>query len=108
MLRSRLPAASRQSRRTLPELPAQRPAAPDLSPSPADLLFYTWPGRLFLVAAALKLLVAVLRRVTGVPGAIELLSSAATIGLMVSVGYFVWRLFLLMKRRLPTSSKSLI
>ena len=100
MLRSRLPAASRQSRRTLPELPAQRPAAPDLSPSPADLLFNTWPGRLFLVAAALKLLVAVLRRVTGVPGAIELLSSAATIGLMVSVGYFVWRLFLLMKRRL--------
>ena len=100
MLRSRLPAASRQSRRTLPELPAQRPATPDLSPSPADLLFNTWPGRLFLVAAALKLLVAVLRRVTGVPGAIELLSSAATIGLMVSVGYFVWRLFLLMKRRL--------
>ena len=34
------------------------------------------------------------------PGAIELLSSAATIGLIVSVGYFVWRLFLLMKRRL--------
>jgi sigma-B regulation protein RsbU (phosphoserine phosphatase) len=100
MLRSRLPAASRQSRRTLPELPAQRPAAPDLSPSPADLLFNTWPGRLFIVAAALKFLVAVLRRVTGVPGAIELLSSAATIGLMVSVGYFVWRLFLLMKRRL--------
>ena len=100
MLRSRLPAASRQSRRTLPELPAQRPAGPDLSPSPADLLFNTWPGRLFLVAATLKLLVAVLRRVTGVPGAIELLSSAATIGLILSVGYFVWRLFLLMKRRL--------
>jgi sigma-B regulation protein RsbU (phosphoserine phosphatase) len=100
MLRSRLPAASRQSRRTLPELPAQRPAAPDFSPSPADLLFNTWPGRLFLVAAALKLLVAVLRRVMEVPGAIELLSSAATIGLMVSVSYFVWRLFLLMKRRL--------
>ena len=71
MLRSRLPAASRQSRRTLPELPAQRPATPDLSPSPADLLFNTWPGRLFLVAAALKLLVAVLRRVTGVPGAMS-------------------------------------
>jgi sigma-B regulation protein RsbU (phosphoserine phosphatase) len=100
MLRSRLPAASRQSRRTLPELPAQRSAAPDLSPSPADLLFNTWPGRLFLVAAALKLLVAVLRRVMDVAAAIELLSSAATIGLMVSVGYFVWRLFLLMKRRL--------
>jgi sigma-B regulation protein RsbU (phosphoserine phosphatase) len=100
MLRSRLPAASRQSRRTLPELPAQRPAPPDLSPSPADLLFNTWPGRLFLVASALKLLVAVLRSVMEVPGAIELLSSAATIGLMVSVSYFAWRLFRLMKRRL--------
>ena len=51
MLRSRLPAASRQSRRTPPELPAQRPAAPDLTPSPRDLLFNTWPGRLFIVAA---------------------------------------------------------
>ena len=100
MLRSRLPAASRQSRRTLPELPAQRPAPPDLSPSPTDLLFNTWPGRLFLVASALKVLVAVLRSVMELPGAIELLSSAATIGLMVSVGYFAWRLFLLMKRRL--------
>ena len=100
MLRSRHPAASRQSRRTLPELPAQRPAAQDFSPSPADLLFNTWPGRLFLVAATLKVLVAILRRVMEVPGAIELLSSAATIGLMVSVGYFVWRLFLLMNRRL--------
>ena len=37
---------------------------------------------------------------TGVPGAIEVLSSAATIGLILSVGYFVWRLFLLVKRRL--------
>jgi sigma-B regulation protein RsbU (phosphoserine phosphatase) len=100
MLRSRLPAASRQSRRTLPELPAQRPAAQDFSPSPADLLFNTWPGRLFLVAATLKVLVAILRRVMELPGAIELLSSAATIGLIVSVSYFVWRLFLLMKRRL--------
>jgi phosphoserine phosphatase RsbU/P len=53
-----------------------------------------------MIAAGLKLVVAVLRRVTGVPGAIEVLSSAATIGLIVSVGYFVWRLFLLMKRRL--------
>lgn len=100
MLRSRLPAAPRQSRRTLPDLPAQLQPAPELTPSPAELLFSTWPGRLFIVAAALKFLVAVLRRVTGVPGAIELLSSAATIGLIVSVGYFVWRLFLLMKRRL--------
>jgi len=64
------------------------------------MLLQTWPGRLFLVAAALKFAVAILRRVTGVPGAIEVLSSAATIGLILSVGYFVWRLFLLLKRRL--------
>ena len=30
----------------------------------------------------------------------QVLSSAATIGLVVSVAYFVWRLFVLMKRRL--------
>ena len=34
------------------------------------------------------------------PALVEVLSSAATIGLIVSVGYFVWRLFVLMKRRL--------
>jgi phosphoserine phosphatase RsbU/P len=52
------------------------------------------------VAAGLKLVVAVLRSVIGLPGALEIVSSAATIGLMLSVGYFVWRLFLLLKRRL--------
>jgi sigma-B regulation protein RsbU (phosphoserine phosphatase) len=80
-----------------PELPSP---APDRTPSARDLLLHSWAGRLFLVAAALKFLVGLLRRIVGVPDAVEVLSSAATIGLAVSVGYFVWRLFLLMKRRL--------
>ena len=88
MLRSRLPAASRQSRRTLPSLTIGLRRR--ISHLPRRILFNTWPGRLFLVASALKLLVAVLRSVIGA-GAIELLSSAATIGLMASVGYFAWR-----------------
>ena len=72
----------------------------DPVPSARHLLLHTWAGRLFLVAAALKVLVAVIRRLVSVPGPIDVLSSAATIGLVLSVGYFVWRLFLLMKRRL--------
>ena len=94
MLRSRLPAAPRQSR-----LPSPLSPAPEFS-SALDLLLHSWPGRLFLVAAALKIVVGIVRRVIDVPGPIEVLSSAATIGLVLSVGYFVWRLFLLMKRRL--------
>ena len=45
-------------------------------------------------------MVALLRGVTGLPDALEIVSSAATIGLILSVGFFVWRLFLLLKRRL--------
>ena len=76
-------------------------AAPELSARRGDLLLHTWPGRLFLVAAALKLVVAVVRRLAGVPGAIEVVSSAATHRARSSrSAYFVWRLFLLMKRRL--------
>jgi sigma-B regulation protein RsbU (phosphoserine phosphatase) len=100
MLRSRLPAGPRQSRRTLPALPSQPPPAPEPLPSTRHLLLHSWAGRLFIVAAGLKLVVALIRRVADVPGPIEVLSSAATIGLAISVGYFVWRLFLLTKRRL--------
>src|SRR5688572_6064862 len=96
----RLSATPRTSRRSSAELPGYLPPPDDPMPSPRDLLLRTWPGRLFLVAAALKLVVAVLRRAIGVPGAIEVLSSAATIGLILSVGYFVSRLFVLLRRRL--------
>ncbi len=60
----------------------------------------TWAGRLFIISAALKLIVALLRLWGELPQLITLLSSAATIGLVVSVSVFVSRLVVLMKRRL--------
>jgi sigma-B regulation protein RsbU (phosphoserine phosphatase) len=69
-------------------------------PSARSLLLHSWAGRLFIITAGVKVVVSLLRRVATVPAAIEILSSAATLGLIVAVGYFVWRLFVLMKRRL--------
>src|SRR5687767_16042407 len=100
MLRSRLPAAPRQGRRTPQDLPALLPPTVDPMPSARHLLLHSWAGRLFIVTAGVKILVSALRRVATVPTAIEILSSAATLGLLVAVVYFVWRLFVLMKRRL--------
>ena len=65
-----------------------------------ELLLSSWPGRLFLLAAALKLFVALWRVLGALPAPVRVLSSAATIALVVSVGVFVWRLFVLIKRRL--------
>ncbi len=65
-----------------------------------DLLLHTWAGRLFIISAALKIIVALLRLAVELPRLITILSSAATVGLIVSVAYFVSRLFVLMKRRL--------
>jgi phosphoserine phosphatase RsbU/P len=81
---------------TAPALP------PDATPIPSarHLLFHSWPGRLFLVSAALKLIVAVLRLGDVLPALSRVLSSAATIGLVISLSFFVWRLIVLTKRRL--------
>jgi phosphoserine phosphatase RsbU/P len=68
--------------------------------SPADLLLRTWAGRLFLASAALKVVVGVLRLAGVVPSVAAVLSGAATIGIIVSLGFFVWQLFLLTKREL--------
>ena len=81
-----------------------RPAAAP-QPSPRDLLFATWFGRLFLAAAALKFLVAVWRVITGadpaqLPTAVRVVSGAATLGLAIALGIFAWRLFMQIKRRL--------
>ena len=64
------------------------------------LLLHSWAGRLFMAAAAFKVVVALLRQFGELPAFIRLLNGAATVGLAVSVGFFVWRLFTLMKRRL--------
>lgn len=68
--------------------------------SAADLLLRTWPGRVFLVSAALKVVVAALRLAGVLPTVAAVLSGAATVGIIVSLGFFVWRLFMLTKRQL--------
>ncbi len=90
----------------LPErvLPGSRRSAPapgaELPYSARDLLLNTWPGRLFIISAALKLVVGLLRLVGQLPTLVSILSSAATIGLVLSVSVFVWRLFVLMRQQL--------
>ena len=102
MARERLPDTTRRRRRSAAARPLGAPIRPDDPPrqSPRDLLLNTWPGRLFVIAAGLKLLVAAWRTTGALPTIARVLSSAATIGLIISVGYFATRLFVLMKQRL--------
>jgi sigma-B regulation protein RsbU (phosphoserine phosphatase) len=64
-----------------------------------DLLLRTWPGRLFVVSAALKLVASLVRLRFDIP-LLAAVSTAASIGVAVSAGYFAWRLFVQIKRRL--------
>ncbi len=68
--------------------------------SASQLLLRTWPGRIFLASAALKLVVAALRAANILPTVSQALSTLATVGLVISLSYFIWRLVLLTKRRL--------
>ena len=89
--------------RTRPHRPAPAGAAglpmpPDDSGRTArDLLLNSWPGRLFIIAAALKILVALVRLVGDVPSFLRVLSSVATVGLAVSVLFFLTRLVVLVQ-----------
>jgi phosphoserine phosphatase RsbU/P len=79
--------------------PTPRPAAAS-QPTARELLFQTWPGRLFLVAAAVKLVIAMWRAVATLPDAVRITSSITTVALGIAVGVFAWRLFVQIKRRL--------
>jgi sigma-B regulation protein RsbU (phosphoserine phosphatase) len=79
--------------------PPPRPAAVP-QPSPREILFGTWFGRLFLVAAAVKFVVAIWRVSAALPSAVRIVSGAATICLGIALGVFAWRLFVQIKRRL--------
>jgi len=65
-----------------------------------DLLLNSWPGRLFIIAVAIKVFLALLRLVTEEPPFLRALSAAATIGLAFSVLFFLTRLVFLVQRRL--------
>jgi sigma-B regulation protein RsbU (phosphoserine phosphatase) len=91
-----------------PPPPARRRQAQPSLPPPVDdptvtarhLLLRTWPGRLFIVAAAFKFVIALLRLVGEVPAFVRAINTAATIGLAFSVLFFVTRLIFLVQRRL--------
>lgn len=80
--------------------PAMPTPAPVPMPTARQILLHSWPGRLFIVSAAFKLLVASLRLAGDLPAFVRVVSSVATIGLAVSVAYFAWRLFVAVKRQL--------
>ena len=99
MARLRVPERVSAGRRDEPVL-----TTPPVDAAPArtvrDLLLRSWPGRLFLASAALRVLAALLRPTGVLPGIVSLVSSLAALGLIVSLLYFVWRLFVLAQRRL--------
>jgi phosphoserine phosphatase RsbU/P len=72
----------------------------DSGRSARDLLLNSWPGRLFIIAAALKVVVGLVRVVGEVPTFLQVLSTSATIGLAFSVLFFLTRLVFLVQRRL--------
>ena len=96
MARSRLSdalARVRQSR-------ADVPRTTDRALSARQLLLNSWAGRLFIGAAAFKVVLGIVRQFVALPPLVLLINGAATVCLAVSVGFFVWRLILLTKRRL--------
>lgn len=95
MFRSSLPGVTARARR----MASPPRAAPDRAVSARHLFLHSWAGRLFIGAASLKFVVALLRQLGELPTILRFLNSTATIALAVAVGFFVWRLFVLMKRR---------
>jgi sigma-B regulation protein RsbU (phosphoserine phosphatase) len=91
------PSAARR-RQLVPSLPLPPEAAPPFSPR--AFILHSWPGRLFLGASALKLVIAIWRRLASVPSAIQIISSLATVALIVSVVSLGWGVFVRVRRQL--------
>ena len=68
-------------------------AAPQ--PTARDHLLHTWPGRLFLIAAALKLVIAVWRIAGTVPAAVIVIHHVSTLALAIAVGVSTKSIFVL-------------
>ena len=88
------PARRRQAPPGLP------PAVEDSTLNARDLLLKSWPGRVFLIATAFKLVVSAIRLIGDLPSWLRLINTAATIGLAFSALYFITRLVFLVQRRL--------
>lgn len=75
-------------------------AAPDTRLGPRALLFRTFPGRLFLGATAIKIVVAAIGLVVTLPQIVNALDAAATLAILVALGIFTKRLLAIVRRRL--------
>src|SRR5262245_23879241 len=98
MASPRPPVEPTPGRRRQPSLPL--PPGGDSRTSARNLLFRSWAGRLFIIATLLKFIVSGLRSLGDVPAFVQVLSSAATIGLVISIVYFLARLVSLVNLRL--------
>src|SRR5215207_7465501 len=83
MARSRLSEAIARVRRS-PAPSAAVSRTTDRSVSARELLLYSWAGRLFIGAAALKVVLGIVRQFAALPPIILLLNGAATVALAVS------------------------
>ena len=98
MVRLRLPERASAAQRPGPLLPGADGG--QRTYTARDLLLRSWAGRLFLASAAIKVIVAVIRQVGDPPQFVDVISGGATVGLFISLGYFLWKLISLAKRRL--------
>ncbi|MBE3087943.1 MAG: hypothetical protein IMZ71_02345, partial [Chloroflexi bacterium] len=67
------------------------------------VLVGTWPGRILLLGAAIKLLALAVRLITGsvsVPPVLDAVNTIGSLCLVAGVGYVLYRLVLRAKRRL--------
>jgi len=88
------PARRRQAQPGLP-LPVD-----ETSRTARDLVLHSWPGRLFIISAAFKVIVGLVRLAGDLPRFLQIINTAATIGLAFSALFFVTRLVFLVQRRL--------
>jgi sigma-B regulation protein RsbU (phosphoserine phosphatase) len=91
-----------------PPSPARHRQAPPSLPPPVDdptrtardLLLRTWPGRLFIVTAAFKFIIALIRLAGELSPFFLAINTAATIGLAIAITIFFTRLIVVAQRRL--------
>ncbi len=88
------PARRRQAQASLP------PPVDDSNRTARDLLLHSWPGRLFIIATAFKLVISLFRFAGDLPAFLRAINTATTIALAFSVLFFVTRLVFLVQRRL--------
>jgi phosphoserine phosphatase RsbU/P len=75
-------------------------AVPEPQSGPRALLFRTFPGRLFLASATIRLLLALVGSLVTLPAVPNLIAAVATLGILLSLAIFTVRLLRLANRRL--------